>query len=354
MPLEGSQLDELLSGFLDGELNREELRQIQKLLDERPEVRARRDELSRLSADVKAAFEANRPRPLAKDFASRVVAEAQKRTAAGDLSVAVPEKRSWRRFAAAIAALAAILLLAVVGPQFFSTAPKPVNLAEVAEEAPVVESDASELPLVAESSPFPVPPDVAESAPAEQRFVSNLDFKNHFVLVIDLQMSSAAQQRDALNQLLRKYGLLSEKPIEANEEIKQAVAETRMIVQPEELSSAEASIYFLRSELEVLGAALDEIYVNREDYPKVAFDIAVDNSQARLLEAIAKASGTRFAMNEAFAVPVITGGASSGFNVPGSVRFVSSGQRRQGFGASAMLPSGDELSTVMILVRDEY
>lgn len=365
MPLKGSQLDELLSGFLDGELNGEELQQIRTLLDEQPEVKARLDELSALSSDLKAAFGVNTPSPLAGDFASRVVAEAQRQAAASKVAVAGPRKRPWNQLAAAAAALAAVLMLAVFGPRFFSTTPEPVNLAdttpaESASESSVSELPSSELASSAEASPFLVPPQIADSSPneesqGERRFVSNMEFKNTIVLVVDLVMSTDAQQRDALNVLLGKHGLLTSKPVEVNDEIKEAVSETRMIVQPEGFDSADASIYFLRASVEVLGAALDEVYLNSEDFPKVAFDIAVDNPHARLLETIARASGTRFAMDEAFAVPVTIGSdAPVPFKVRGSVRYVSSEQRSQGFGGNATMLGGDGLNTVLLLVRKQY
>ena len=361
MPFEGSQFDELLNGFLDGELSAEELRLVQKTLDANPELRDRLEMLSSLSVDLKAAFAANKPSPLASDFSTRVVFEAQRQAAAANVVVIDAGGLSWKYLGATLAALAAIVLLAVFGPRIVSTSPESHKLADVSKETSATEPVGAENPMIADASPTSVLPSsekaeglLAEPPPAGQRFVSGMDFTNHIVLVLDLEMSVEAKNRDALKELLRKHGLLRAKPIEANEEIKQAVAETRMIVQPQGFDSTDASIYFIRSGVDVLGAALDEIYLNREDFPKVAFDIAMDNSQARLLEAIAKASGERFAVNEAFAVPVTSGVASSPFQVAGSTRYVSSEQRSQGFGDSATLIGGNDLSTVMILVRDEY
>lgn len=104
MPFEGVQLDELLNGFLDGELSELESAQVKRLLAENSAARAQFDELKALRADLKSLSRVRQATAagLGPDFASRVLAAAQMR-AASDRQSSDPQVAATRVAVAQVA-----------------------------------------------------------------------------------------------------------------------------------------------------------------------------------------------------------------------------------------------------------
>lgn len=369
MPLEGEKLDELLSGFLDGQLGTEELKLIQEELGSRESVRKRLEDLRSLGADVKSAFSsshASTPQ-LPTDFAARVIAEAQRkavqtglpddhhvRLAAHAEIVQVSRGRqiNWPkigRIAGVVAATAAVLLLAIYLPTFFEGPSNNQLAVEPEVNSPGLDNGDPQLVDVVED------PDPVVLNP---NYVSGMDFKNHMVFVVDIEMTKEALVRDELARILRDRGLLQSEPIVANEDLEKAIADTRMVVQPDDEGVSDAVIYFMRADIKQIGAALDEIYFNRTDFPTVKFDAAFDNPTARLMEKVARSTGMRFAIDQPFVAPISVSAEDSGGSPFPSIKptgiYVSSSNRSKGFsGSMAGLDSGD-LSSVMLIVRAPY
>jgi len=192
------------------------------------------------------------------------------------------------------------------------------------------------------------------------QYVSQLDFSQSFVFVVDVEISAEGLRNDVFHELLRGAGIQVEPPIAANEEVARALSETRMIVQPGGEAGAAASqawIYFVRADINQIGPVLDKIYFDRQHFPRVAFDLAIDNPSTRLMQTIARATGQRFAANRPFAAPVAIGSDTQQPaplpNVKKPERFVSAVRRQRGFsqdGLAAALPPGD-LSNVLFIVR---
>lgn len=393
MPSEGEKLDELLSGLLDGELSSDDLKAANAEL-ESAQTRDRFDDLKLLSQDVRAAFKSTSHIPAisSKDLAANVIATARleasqmdladdhpillgqrnesnsapsKKIAASEDKVSVDKSRSWGQIAITIAVMAAIVLLAVQIPGFLdyqssgnsladgeggTTNPnavepidEPGDSASLASNQEVTNQDS--LPNV-----DPFEPEGSEPL----KYVSGLNFKQTVVMVIDIELSSTAKGAERFDEVLRKHGLLRDEPVMAGDDIASAVTETRMMVRPEEDARAsEATIYFVRSDFRVLGAALDELYFDKESFPNLSFSLAVDNPMVRLVEKIAKATGQRFLADQAFAVPVRTAEDSpfSGLRKP--ARLVSAKERQQGFsgGMAQAFTEKGQLNSLLFFVR---
>ncbi len=382
MPLDGEQLDELLSGFLDGQLSDDELKLVQRELSGRESVRDRFEQLSRSRDELRQFFrsvkEESKP---SSQLAARVIAQAQRQALQAGLPedhhVRIPEQSEivsfaqgssipWKRigqWAAGMSALAAAVLLCVSllpnaqdGPTMVAGGDNPAEPLIGQPDLDVATLEDSQ-PARSEIEGDPVEAEAIEDVPLQ--YVSGIDFKNHIVLVVDLEISHEAMKRREFERILRRHGILEKKPIVADPRVKQAVADTRATLpDDDEIEISEALIYMMRADYRLLGAALDEIYANPADFPRVAFDIAIDNPSARLMETIARSTGSRFSVHRTFAAPVSTE-ASPEMRTPfpgvrKPVRFVSSAKRQQGFSEQAQMfaSSEESLTTVLIFVRE--
>ena len=391
MPAEGENLNELLSGFLDGELTGDELLAVQAKLDDAP-TQARLDELSELRRDVKASFRKESPRISSRELASRVIEAAQREAVEAGLpdehhvrlvdnapiqTLSVGRSRTSRKRLATFGlAAAALILLMTQVPKFFDSGTgsnQPVAVEPGSgdpdsnpEDRPIVDGsspfeDSSTGPVLAEndnnSSETQSPNGIGQEAIGgpTPTYVSGMNFEQAVVLVIDIEVSATAKGAERFDDVLRKHGLLRDEPVQAGDEIANAVSETRMMVRPEEDARAsEASIYFVRSDFRVLGAALDELYFDKEAFPNVSFSIAVDNPMVRLMEKIARSTGQRFLANQSFAVPVREreGSPFGAFRTPPT--YISAQKRSQGFsgdGMAKMFEQSGELNSVLFFVR---
>lgn len=414
MPIEGEQFDELLSGYLDGQLSDLEMEQVRAELEFSESARQQLRELEDLRCELKAHFASSQPDsceagpiPLGRDFTARVVAAAQAEAARLGLPEehhvrkgvgsaenvghpSVPAKRDkpnlrWQPVVLASAVLAASILLVLYLPSLLTprstgtVATGTVDTGGVdtgpAAEALVENRDPASGGAAVDPGPSgaavtdlagptqePVSGNVqlafgqGGSEPAQ--YVSELNFGLTYLLVVDVEITVEAAQRAELQRILEANGILESQPIIANDEVQKVIADARMSVT--EGGQDAASIYFMRAPIENLGAALDQIYKNQNDFPRVSFDLGFDSPQTRLMQTIARSTGRRFATNQKFAAPIVVGaGQSVGTQLSGvepPQRYVSSSARSQGFGE--LPPTGlqspataTSLETVLVIAR---
>lgn len=381
MPVDGEKLDELLSGFLDGRLDSQEMELVQDELQRRESVRRRLDELKEMQSDLQNLFQAPSP-SLGDDFSARVIAEAQRQA----VQAGLPEEHHVRkaeqaaivhfsrgvRFdwgkvgktALALGGLAAAIVLAINLPGFLSQNNQPdgVTVAQGDDTKNPFPADGTAV-AAADNEPDASNPALPFSASEDEepRFVSQMNFNQHVVVVVNLEISPEAAKNKVFDRILRTHGILDKKPIIADSEVEKAVSDSRATVQDEDddENMPDALIYMMRAGHLVLGTALDEIYKNREDFPKISFDIAIDNPTVSLMQKIARSTGVRFATNKPFAAPVVVSEAArSGTQLSGThrpIRFVSNEQREAGF-SEGFNPFGQEaknLTTVLVFVREQ-
>ncbi len=376
MPIEGEKLDDLLSGYLDDQLNGEELQQVRTELDREESARVRLDEIQQTNQILRQHFRAvsDSPAKLPAGFTSRILEIAEAAKSAKDEAGVVPEtieksdsterkleplgSSTWQRSVLKIAAMAAAILAIVSLPFFFGGPekdPASSNQEMASKEDP--EASSAEVP----SGEFIPDTRLAdESASAEEQpvqYVSQLGFGLTYLLVVDVEITQAAAGQQVLQRILAQAGIVENPPIRGNEEVEAAIAESRMTVNENSTAEGTATIYLLRAAIEDLGAALDQIYADQVSFPRVSLDLAFDTPNTRLMQKVARSTGTRFTVNESFAAPLsveVDNGSSTAIRgIRPPANYVSKEQRETGFGS--LPPRGQaastSLETMLLFVR---
>jgi hypothetical protein len=177
-----------------------------------------------------------------------------------------------------------------------------------------------------------------------------------------VQVTKQAIREDTFGNILVAAGVQPAEPITVNPEVEGALAETRMIVQPQESARTEDTIlFFMRADAKLLDAALQTIWSDKRHFPNVRLDLAIDNPQSKLIEKIARSTKNRFTTNDSFAAPIATedatvelpGGASPFPGSSSNIKYVSSKSRDRGWsgGGATLAPSSDEKSSVLVVLH---
>ncbi len=387
--------DELLNAYVDDAVSDSEREQAEGMLAGNNAAQARVDSLHEVQSKLRTHFAVSKlskthaghgagpgdPRGLGSDFAERVIAAAQeevRRQGASDHFVlgnrpeseVEPAKQEQMSapgsgkyvWACALGVAAALLLLFSL-PTLL--APSDSNLAESEDKvdpAPgtqlAQEPDAEEM---LPQNPFPGhEPEQLNPAPKRDIvYVSEMEFPAIFlVMLVDIEVSEHAHKNDFLSRVFKQSGIDIDEPIKGDAKVKKAISEARMLVNKEEGDWEDASILFVRAPAADLSRALDQISLNKDDFPRIGFGLGYDTAQKQLLKSVAECTGNRFSVSQKFAAPVsvsIAGQVST--TVPFSQpKYVSNEQREMGFGDMQMLqpPPGDEyreLSNALIFIR---
>ncbi|GIW96681.1 MAG: hypothetical protein KatS3mg111_0014 [Pirellulaceae bacterium] len=427
MRYEEQHLQELISAHIDGQLSEDGERELEALVANDPLVGERIDRLKQQRQLLQRAFQQaledrQRDRQVASGaFTERILAEIARRHAspvdleastAGSPPCHVGDREQkvgatsrirsdgWNEWRLAMAAvgIAAIILVALgltlrgLLESHETVAPLAGRGSSATIDRPAPELATQNRPLPRETSPSPdasialaevsaeesSPTVTEEATPATPlptlrpstpngdsaaRYVSELDFSQSFVFVVDVEVSEDALQNNLLQQLLQQAGIEVKESIRSTPSVLAALAETRMIVAPPSPAAAAshsaddsaAEIYFIRADLGQIGPVLDRIYFDRQHFPQVSFDLAIDSPSTNLLRTIARQTGDRFAVTERFAAPLTVpeDSGQSSLRLPKPARYVSSARRSTGFSSSQMqaLVRGDDLSNVLLIVR---
>ncbi len=359
MPLDGKQLDELLSGFIDGELTDEERDQVEKAARADVRVAQQIEALRRQSSWVcqvgqqqltQAALreptkEHNRTQKHARPtFADAVIAEAQRRgrelqlpathhvrlgagetvqlRAATDALVdggssqrasqSHPRRsRAW--LAAAGVATAAVVLLAITWPVLRQPSPA---FSPPASSSASLSATASSNQLAQLDDQSAVPADSqfaaerqADTAQASQAAGSSLVGVSDglaYALVVDVEITSQAAKSRVLEKLLTAAGIPLVPPVAANTEILKALDDSRLVVRDSTSGVHAVSIQVVRGGLHELDGALRKVWQDRDSFPNVGLNLSID-SRAALMREMLRSSGDRFASTDRFAVPLSFG-----------------------------------------------
>ncbi len=366
MPENAENFEELLSAFLDGELSEDEFKQVQAELGRSEPLRRQLSELSDLSRELQGFYrnssQARKAKAADNTLAARVIAEAQREAVQAGLPddhhvrlaeraeiAIISEKKAvdWKKFARFggwAAAVAAAIFLAVFVPGFFRE-----EVASDQQALAVTEDGVSD-----ETS--------TEQIVQSQRpqYVSEIDFQGGFVFVVDVELSAQARQNDALRKLLERAGLTNSEPIIGGFEIKKALSSSRSIIDPaRDADASETRVYFVRGDFDAVAQVVDTIYADDQSFPRVAFDMAVDNPVAKLMETIARQTGERYAVDESFVAPVVVDSRDSEFSavspfgrLPKPSGLVSTAARKRGLDSNSWaLLEKNGLTSVLLLVR---
>lgn len=413
MPLDGEQLDELLSGFVDGALTQTE----QALLEEAARADAR---VAQRIADLRqqSSWVRQYGRGLAEEssvtpgLAQRVIEVARQRGRAeglpvdhyiqpyaesavepsrsASLSVELAGRQSGRWVAWGGIVTAAALLVAVTWPMW----QKPdadrlakhnspaADLAGASDSLDSADNTNAENTnadnLVRQDSlgaEGPLTGQASEPAQASSSLVGKSTGMS-YVLVIDVQITAKAQRMQALEKILAAAGIPLAPPVEANPEVLKALDDSRLIVRNPTATTQQISVQVVRGDMHEIDMAFRNVWQDRESFPNVAMNVSID-SRATLMRAMLQSAGSRFAPTDSFALPLalqptttslvesesvvaeqeqsgeVSGVASPFPGADGGVQYVSSGQRARGWGGVGELSASnrDSMATILLVLH---
>lgn len=372
--------DELLTGFLDGQVSPDEACAVEELLAKNPVAVLRLNALRQLSNDCKSLPVGR----LGEDFSSRVIARAREiaieaglpsdhHVLSGALNQQLwssrnkvelsNQNRGWPvrlRWAAGIAAVAASLLLMVsvirqpgnVPPApllsssdtrvFSSDKQEPTSadgLAELAGNS----TDAGKSPIAVaiEESSRDTPAVPSESiqssgdskVPPATLVQDKEAVQVLMLLVFDVALSKSAWQDDAFGKVLEGAGIASAAPIVADTQLRKAVEDSLLIVNAPEAVAAgsdalSVALMLVHADAKSLDQAILEVYSRPLDFPEVSFNLAYEQADKSLFNQLRR--GTVLAVDQTasrqWARPIVVK-EDQFHGVSGAAQFVSAGRR---------------------------
>lgn len=365
MPLDGKQLDELLSGFVDGELTRGERELVEKAARDDARVAQRIESLRRQSSWVWQVGQAQLHQPAQWDeqaasvhagepgsstLAQRVIAEARQRgrelglpathyvrpaagdvvhlpTAGADVSRGSGDFRRAQRpvkgwlalggLAAAAAVLLAITWSKLEQQNLPST---PANqlaqrdnqsdqrLADRLEAGRLEGEDGpaaqlSQETLASDGTPPETPSMGADANQAAGSSLVGVSDGLAYALVVDIEVTAQAERSRVIEKLLTAAGIPLAPPVAVNAEILKALDDSRLIVRDPTSKVHAVSIQVVRGGLQELDGALRRVWQDSDNFPNVGLNLSID-SRAALMREMLRSSGDRFAATDRFAVPL--------------------------------------------------
>ncbi len=387
MPLDGEELDELLSGFIDGALSETERRLVEEAAQADVRLEQRILLLRRQSSEVNAlgklVVDRSRRHLSQKPgltLAEAVIAQARQEAARQGLPnshyvyghVAPPSPvvtasqptanelhsriSKPRLLLAGCLVTAAAVFLAVFLARPADDFSNSSNSASQSIQPPLHIAETSK-PNQAEPA-FDVGESVKSETPAASQLVGQ--FNNlSYVLVVDLQITITALRNNVLEDILSKAGIPRIQPVVADQAILKKLDQSQMIVKPRGIDKQLTYITVIRAEMQEIESALQAIWKDTDQFPNFGLNLAVD-AKAGLVQDVLNGTGGRFSVNDSFAVPVnadtsaLGSAAASPFpGVPSNVNYVSSSIRSKGwpnyqFGSEA---SSGSIATILLVTH---
>ncbi len=375
-----SNIDELLSGFLDGKLSAEEHCQLNALFEAEPALRLQLSSLQQMRADLQGIPKQS----LGIDFSARVI-EAARREAlrsrlpsehhvlAGVRPKPTSNTTLWEspgKMVGILAALAAsIVLLTFVVKESLRRGPSndQIAISEVEEDASNQDSGDKHV----DASPFPAHLATNDVTPEGRAEIetgiepkSELPVRNspasrkaiQLLLIYDLKITQQAWDSNVLGTILENCGIRWSDPIFASAQVTSSLAKTRSIFQgsrKEELQE-DVALILVSASAKAVDKAMLEIWQRAKDFPLTALDIAFDLPDQDLLrnlnDAIANAD------SEQSARPLIlTSSAGVGLDDVAQfstrAKFISSDDRHSVPSAAPLGTEEDAPSYALLVVR---
>ncbi len=388
MPLDGENLDELLSGFVDGVLSEAERKLVEEAAQADVRLKQRIYLLQRQASEVGdlgrvLADQARRQRKTLLDqtLAERVIAQARLQAVKAGLpnshfvhgqveharhanakpnapiTLHRPSTIKHRLLLAGVLSSAAAVLLAVVLSIYSDSHSN--NVTDVAStnlSAQVPNADDSqENPRVTTGE---LPESDLTSSEGSSQLVGQFN-QITFVLVADVQITARALRENVLEDLLIKAGIPPAAPVVADESMLKAMDQAQMIVNPPSNPSQRIYVTAIRAEMRQIDKALQDIWKDNIHFPNVSLNLAVD-ARANLVREVLNGTRGRFSLTDSFAVPLSAQSAqpdianSSPFpGVPNGVNYVSSSKRSSGWATPETLAeaSSGTISTILLVTH---
>lgn len=373
MPLNGEKVEELLSGYLDGDLSQAESAEVERALEDAA-VRKRYDELVETREQLRALRDARvQAAPgLSASFAAKVweqIEAGKVVTKATDPHApahsATKEVRSPRKqllaFSIMLAGAAAVLLF-FVNPLLRSPSDPAGNAGNGVAVVDPVDTD------VNTTSPFSDPSDIAEPTSVEGLAVDSAGAidagklvserwrqQAMFTVVADIQLSREAVREDFVANTFKAHGIELQSPVLADADILQALSDSQM-TEPPQADTGDALLYFVHADGVDIDSTLQIFTKDLKRIPKMWIDVAFDTPVNQSMLRIVASAGEQFSIDESFAAQVnarrpngstamLTGISPRGKLVSRTTGESSDAQPL----ATGAVPNG--MSTILLLVR---
>lgn len=286
-------IEELLSGFLDGELTAGELRELELAMSADVTLGLKLEQLRQLGSDLRSIPK----RKLGEDFANRVVAAARQQALSGGAAgveyvsrvpaIQVDARRGNRLAVGLLAALAASLLFSVFVSNWFPEAIVKTKTEELAVDPPVSpEANSAELS-----------PEIERES--DSTFVRNAPKKQVFGIlpIFEIDTSLRAWDANEVGKILLNEGIVWTNPVVASDEVINVLNETRSInhALPSQ-GEEQVALVMVRSSGRSIDKAMLQIYQRSNDFPHVFMDLAFAMPGKELFEKVV--------VNPAVATPI--------------------------------------------------
>lgn len=364
-------IEELLSGFLDGELTAEEMREFQLALSADASLQAKLDKLRQLGDDLRSVPK----RKLGADFTQRVVAAAMQSAAQPASKLANrPQANRWKLVGASVA-VAATLLLAIFAFNELGTVTGPTN-DDVAQN-PATEVPAHEVPAneVAAGPEKTATNDIATESTVnnEEPFVRNdpnmrkrASSQTGFAIltIMEIEPSEKAWRENEVSKVLKEAGIVWTNPVKVSDDVLGVLNETRSISQGlPKADNEQLALVMVMAKGLTMDRALKRILDGVDVFPHVIMDIAFDLPGKELCQKLVDAQITVANGQQAIATPIVAGAvadrpANSGlesftqFSSAPPARYMDTDMRQSGQRGTAILPDEeDAMSYVLLVIR---
>ncbi len=404
-------IDDLLSGMLDGVLTVEELTFLEREMAKDPTLQARFDELTFLRRSL---LSGRNVATLGPNFAAAVTQAARVRarengqvtpeskvlqepeSALKQGTLRVPQSRNhhgWLRWvyvgAVSIATCVVVLVFTFSRPdngsmlsisKLESTEPgsseknnKDLSLADAPllhEIAKDIVEEMDNRPIAAESIADAVPrngnrDEIAEHRIADSKTVSpkleaDLIPKEkaidstfgYFLYVLDVTVTQSAVDSRALERILEKHQIVYTDDLAISDEQLAMLEKSKLAGGNSVATSEKMGVVFLRSTARRLGSAINEIILQFQDFPEFAQNISTDRSATELVKQLSqiKVAESSGGVAQRFSLPKAPG-ASYPFASSARVGKPMPKEKRLENGKKQPLLSGDGMANALILLR---
>lgn len=301
-----TNIDELLTGYLDGYLSDSERRYLEAELAKSPELVLRFDQLRENAAALRQLPK----RSLPSNFAQRVLAAAHQEAVASGLpadhyvlsqqslrlvTVAKPA-RIWATNAKlySLAGLAAVLVLAYM-------AFNPWKGGQPGQDQIVAQpvDPGSEMPVDSPVAPELEPKtELVGSDKERRRTLEGIVASQSFLVVVDVYPTADAWESKLIGRLLDAASIKWAKSIVAAD-----VAEALNAARSQESNiKGQAAVIFVNADFGSVAEVLEELFARTQEFPTVTFDIAIDRPAVGLLQRLTQAVGEVADFSKPFAV----------------------------------------------------
>ena len=367
-------IEELLSGFLDGELTSEELREFEAAMAADAGLSRKLEQMRQLSNDLRSVPK----RKLAADFADRVLAAALQESQANDslgtqhvvnkrvLNKPITQNgerqgKRWRT-AGAVVALAASLLFVLYISNWFSVPGENVAVVPTTDLNP----GGFEAQYLHSS---PETPALAGTANQDEVFIRNdpnarKNMKDQLgfavLTVMEIEPSLKAWNENEVGTVLRDAGILWTNPVNASEEVIGVLNETRSINQGLPKSGEEQiALVLVKANALRMDKALLGILNRMNDFPHVFMDIAFDLPGKELCQKLVDAQLAAVDGQQAIATPFVIGTVGNGgmesvsqFSGARPAKYLAPALRHsQPLGNAISNEEEDAISYVLLVIR---